>query len=175
MRYHCHAQKRSSRAPGVLLPRVPVGPEVTAARSSTLGADSDRTGRDGANAGFKLGLPFEADEDWDIHIAIPLRGTKDHPLIAKNVVRLHIRPDPDWQWELTSRIADRGEFSESDKKSYRNDLGFPTLGRGNLHAFPDWLRQVREKCGIDFDIEASDIRVGRRRAAAKIVSKWLAD
>ncbi|PDT07119.1 hypothetical protein [Rhizobium sp. M1] len=123
----------------------------------------------------KLGLPFDADEDWDIHIAIPLRGTKDHPLIAKNVVRLHIRPDPDWQWELTSRIADRGEFSESDKKSYRNDLGFPTLGRGNLHAFPDWLRQVREKCGIDFDIEASDIRVGRRRAAAKIVSKWLAD
>jgi len=121
----------------------------------------------------KLGLPFDDDEDWEIHIAIPLRGTEGHPLIAKNVVRLHVRPDPDWQWELSARIAERGEFSESETKNYRNDLGFPVLGRGNLHAFPTWLRQVREKNGLDFDSGAADIRVGRKRAAAKLVAQWL--
>jgi hypothetical protein len=45
---------------------------------------------------------------------------------------------------------------ESEKKTYRNDLGFPVLGCGNLHAFPTWLRQVREKNGLDFDTGAAD-------------------
>ncbi|MGO8499881.1 hypothetical protein AB9F35_00140 [Rhizobium leguminosarum] len=121
----------------------------------------------------KLGLPFGDDEDWEIHIAIPLRGTEGHPLIAKNVVRLQIRPNPDWQWELNARIVERGEFSESETKTYRNDLGFPVLGCGNLHAFPTWLRQVREKNGLDFDTGAADIRVGRKRAAAKLIVQWL--
>ncbi|MGO7616499.1 hypothetical protein ACC689_35225, partial [Rhizobium ruizarguesonis] len=40
----------------------------------------------------RLGLPFCDDEDWEIHIAIPLRGTEGHPLISRNVVRLQIRP-----------------------------------------------------------------------------------
>src|SRR5690606_4094561 len=48
----------------------------------------------------RLGLPFDMDENWDVHISIPLRGTEGSPLIARNVVRLLIRPDPDWQWEL---------------------------------------------------------------------------
>jgi len=121
----------------------------------------------------RLELPFSDDEDWEIHIAVPLRGAEGHPLIAKNVVRLHIRPNPDWQWELNARIAERGEFSESEKKNYRNDLGFPLLGRGNLHAFPTWLRQLREQNGLDFDTGAADIRVGRKRAAAKRITQWL--
>ncbi|MFS8147335.1 hypothetical protein [Rhizobium sp. BR 249] len=121
----------------------------------------------------RLKLPFGEEEDWEIHIAVPLRGTEDHPLIARNAVRLHIRPNPDWEWELSARIAGRGEFSEDEKKSYRNELGFPLLGRGNLHAFPAWLRQLREKNGLDFDIGAADIRVGRKRAAAKLVARWL--
>ncbi|WP_237352711.1 hypothetical protein [Rhizobium leguminosarum] len=121
----------------------------------------------------RLGLPFGDDEDWGIHIAIPLRGTEVHPLIARNVVRLHIRPNPDWQWELSGRIVERGEFSESEKKIYRNDLGLPVLGCGNLYAFPTWLRQVREKNGLDFDTRAADIRVGRKRAAAKLIVQWL--
>ncbi|MBY3246397.1 hypothetical protein [Rhizobium laguerreae] len=121
----------------------------------------------------RLGLPFGDDEDWEIHIAIPLRGTEGHPLIARNVVRMQIRPNPDWQWELNARTIERGEFSESEKKTYRNDLGLPILGRGNLHAFPTWLRQVREKNGLDFDTGAADIRVGRKRAAAKLIAHWL--
>ncbi|MBB2753978.1 UNVERIFIED_ORG: hypothetical protein GGI57_004710 [Rhizobium aethiopicum] len=121
----------------------------------------------------ELGLPFGDDEDWEIHIAIPLRGTEGHPLVARNVVRLHIRPNPDWQWELNARLAERGEFSEDEKKIYRNDLHFPVLGRGNLRAFPAWLRQVREKNGLDFDTGAADIRVGRKRAAAKLVAQWM--
>ncbi|OWV80478.1 hypothetical protein ATY78_07270 [Rhizobium sp. R635] len=121
----------------------------------------------------RLKLPFGEEEDWEIHIAVPLRGTEDHPLIARNAVRLHIRPNPDWEWELSARIAGRGEFSEDEKKSYRNELGFPLLGRGNLHAFPTWLRQLRENNGLDFDIGAADIRVGRKRAAAKLVARWL--
>ncbi|AUW46235.1 hypothetical protein [Rhizobium leguminosarum] len=72
----------------------------------------------------RLGLPFGDDEDWEIHIAVPLRGTEGHPLIAKNVVRLHIRPNRDWQWELSARMAERGEFSESET---------PT---GTISAFP---------------------------------------
>ena len=121
----------------------------------------------------RLGLPFEDDEDWEINVAIPLRGTADHPLIASNVVRLQIRPNPDWEWELTARLAERGEFLESEKKSYRNELGFPVLGRGNLHAFPAWLRKLREENGLDFDTGAADIRVGRKRAAAKLLAQWL--
>ncbi|MGO7171296.1 hypothetical protein AB9F47_30035 [Rhizobium leguminosarum] len=79
-------------------------------------------------------------------------------------------PNPDWQW---ARMAERGEFSESETKNYRNDLCFSVLGRGNLHAFPTWLRQVREKNGLDFDTDAADIRVGRKRAAAKLIAQWL--
>ncbi|UFW81002.1 MULTISPECIES: hypothetical protein [Rhizobium] len=88
-------------------------------------------------------------------------------------MRLQIRPNPDWQWELNARIAERGEFSESEKKTYRNDLGLLLLGCGNLDAFPTWLRQVREKNGLDFDTGAADIRVGRKRAAAKLIAQWL--
>ncbi|MHC2219971.1 hypothetical protein [Rhizobium leguminosarum] len=77
------------------------------------------------------------------------------------------------RWELNARIAERGEFSESEKKTYRNDLGLPILGCGNLHAFPTWLRQVREKNGLDFDTGAADIRVGRKRAAGKLIAQWL--
>lgn len=120
----------------------------------------------------ELGLPFGDDEDWDIHIAIPLRGTEGNPLVARNVVRLHIRPDPDWQWELNARVAERGEFSEDEKKTYRNELGFAALRCGNLHTFPAWLKQVREKNGLDFDTGAADIRVGRKRAA-KLIAEWL--
>ncbi|WP_245485858.1 hypothetical protein [Rhizobium leguminosarum] len=67
----------------------------------------------------------------------------------------------------------RDKVLESEKKTYRNDLGFSVLGCGNLHAFPTWLRQVREKNGLDFDTGAADIRVGSKRAAAKLIAQWL--
>jgi hypothetical protein len=121
----------------------------------------------------KLGLPFTGDEKWEIHIAIPLRGTDDHALLARNVVRLEILPDPNWQWELRVRTADRGEYSENERGSLRNDLKLPTLGKGNLNRFPDWLTRVREH-GFDFDLERANIGVGRKRAAAKLISAWLA-
>lgn len=120
-----------------------------------------------------LKLPFGEDEDWDIYISIPLRGSGEHALIAKNVVKLLIRPDPDWQWEVKVWLEGRGEFSETEAKNYRNDLDLPRIGRGNLHTFPDWLRAVRAQTGLDFDIEAADYRVGRRRAAIKILAEWL--
>jgi hypothetical protein len=122
----------------------------------------------------RLGLPFDADEDWDIHVSIPLRGSGEHPLISRNAVRLHIKPDPDWQWDLSARLSERGNYSESVKKCFQNELDFPTLGSGNLHAFPAWLKQVRETSGLDFDVEAADIRVGRKRAGAKLIAQWLA-
>ncbi|NLS00478.1 hypothetical protein HGP17_26925 [Rhizobium sp. P38BS-XIX] len=121
----------------------------------------------------KLGLPFADDEDWEINIAIPMRGAQGHALIARDVVRLQIRPKPDWQWELRVRTSSRGEFSERERGSSRNDLKIPALGKGNLASFPDWLKQLRHH-DLDFDVDAADIRVGRKRAAAKIVSAWLA-
>lgn len=123
----------------------------------------------------KLELPFDTNEDWEILISIPLRGSKEPSYNTKNAVRLHIRPDPDWQWELRARVSDRGEYSQSEKKTYRNDLDLPVLGSGNLHAFPTWLKRVRDKNGLDFDIEAADIRVGRKRAAVKLIARWLAN
>ncbi|MFC2253932.1 hypothetical protein ACETRX_30160 [Labrys portucalensis] len=122
----------------------------------------------------RLGLPFDAEEDWDIHISIPLRGSEGPALIAKDAVRLHIRPNPDWQWDLSARVSERGRYSESEKRSFQNDLDFPVLGSGNLYAFPAWLKQVRGKSGLDFDVEAADIRVGRKRVAAKLIAQWLA-
>jgi hypothetical protein len=121
----------------------------------------------------RLGLPFGDNEEWEIYIAIPLRGTDGHPLTARDVVRLRIRPNPDWQWELNVRTSKQGEFSENERKIFRNDLRLPPLGNGNLGSFPDWLKRVAE-LGLDFDVNAADIRVGRKRAAAKLVSTWLA-
>ncbi|HEY4202778.1 MAG TPA: hypothetical protein VGM83_19680 [Devosiaceae bacterium] len=95
-------------------------------------------------------------------------------MTARNVAQLHMLPNPDWQWRLSVRIAGRGEFSEDEKKSGRNELGLSGLGRGNLRNFPAWLKQVREKNGFDFDISGADIRVGRKRAAAKQLAQWLA-
>jgi len=120
-------------------------------------------------------LTFDTNEEWEILISIPLRGSKEPAYNTKNAVRLQIRPDPDWQWELRARVSDRGEYSQSEKKTYRNDLDLPVLGSGNLHTFPTWLKQVRDKSGLDFDIEAADIRVGRKRAAIKLISRWLAN
>ncbi|MGB8292457.1 hypothetical protein [Rhizobium ruizarguesonis] len=64
----------------------------------------------------RLGLPFGDEQDWEIHIAIPLRGTEGHPLVAKNVVRLQIRPNPDWQWELSVCASPNAESSRKAKQ-----------------------------------------------------------
>jgi hypothetical protein len=133
-----------------------------------------RNATDSVALAKRLNLPFDADEEWDIFLSIPLRGSMEHALIAKNVVQLRIQPRPDWQWNLSVRLAERGKYIESEKSITQNDLDFPMLGSGNLHAFPTWLKQVRENSGLDFDIEAADIRVGRKRAAAKLISQWLA-
>lgn len=123
-----------------------------------------------------LGLPFTADEDWEILISIPLRGSDRPALIAKDRVCLRIRRDPDWQWTLDLSLSGRGEVSESDSRRMftPNRLGIPPLGCGNLQGFPAWLRQLRAEAGLDFDIEAADIRLGRKRSAAKVVAQWLA-
>ena len=121
----------------------------------------------------KLCLPFEEDEEWQILIVIPLRGSEGPALIARDAVRLHIRPDPDWQWQLSARVSARGAFSESEKTCFRNDLALPTLGRGNLHDFPAWLQRIRTESGLDFDTASADIRVGRKRTAAKRIAQWL--
>ncbi|MBP1881705.1 hypothetical protein A6R70_24585 [Agrobacterium rubi] len=127
-----------------------------------------------ADLARKLGLPFDESEHWEIYISIGLRGSDESPLIAGNVVRLRMSPDPDRQWNLTVRLNERGELSESEEKCYRNDLGLPALGPGNLDRFPIWLKRVREDYGLDFDAETADIRVGRKRAAAKLILKWIA-
>ncbi|WP_337268731.1 hypothetical protein [Oryzifoliimicrobium ureilyticus] len=137
--------------------------------------DRERARREkteGAALARALKLPF-GDEDWEIYLAIPLRGETRPASISGNAAMLQIRPNPDRQWELRVRLSARGEFSESDAKVFRNELDLPQLGRGNLHAFPQWLRNVREKKGFDFDLEAADIRVGRKRAAAKLIAQWL--
>ncbi|MCZ7450285.1 hypothetical protein O8B93_22125 [Agrobacterium rhizogenes] len=121
----------------------------------------------------ELGLPFEATEDWEIYVSIPLREMKENAPIGNDLVRLQIRPDPDWQWELCVRISGYDEFSENDSKVFRNDLRLEPLGAGNLAAFPEWLKKARTESGLDFDTEAADIRVGRKRAAAKLVRQWL--
>ncbi|MFV0333309.1 MAG: hypothetical protein ACK5JR_04480 [Tropicimonas sp.] len=121
-----------------------------------------------------LDLPFADDEDWEIQIAIPLRGTTGSPLNAPDVVRLRIGPNPDWQWELNVYLKGRGQFTETHEKGLGNDGGLPRLGAGNLRAFPAWLRQIRERNGLDFDTAAADIFVGRKRSAIPRLAGWLA-
>lgn len=112
-----------------------------------------------------LGLPFGEDETWTIHIAIPLRGSTEKPLIAPSSVHLQIRPEPEWQWDMAVRIAKRGQFTETERKISRNDLGLSDLGHSNPRTFPQWLSKVRQHHDFDFDTGAADIRVGRNRAA----------
>lgn len=119
-----------------------------------------------------LGLSFAGDEGWEITIALPLRGSAERPLIARNVLHLHLRPDPDWQWQVSLRLVDRGQFTETERKIIRNDLELTGLGAGGLHRFPDWLHHLRDK-GMDFDVAAAEIRVGRHRAATKLIATWL--
>lgn len=121
-----------------------------------------------------LQLPFEDGEDWMINIAIGLRNATGAPLIAPTNVQLVVRPEPDWQWELSVTVDRKRKLSESERGVLRNDLRSPPLGRGNLESFPQWLRQVRERNGLDFDAETADIRVGRSRSAAKLIARWLA-
>ena len=123
----------------------------------------------------ELELNFNADEDWTIYISIPLRGSQKSALIAPTVVKVTMRPEPDYQWELMVKVEGRGMMSEREKYGIsQNDLNLPGLGRGNLRTLPQWLQQIRERYALDFDVEAADIRVGRNRSTVKLLAEWLA-
>lgn len=60
-------------------------------------------------------------------------------MIAQNMVRLVIRSDPDWQWELRARLLERGGYFENEKKIVQNDLDLPPLGAAISMPFqPGW-------------------------------------
>lgn len=120
-----------------------------------------------------LNVPFAKDEIWAINIDRALRGAATHTRARRDVLRLEIRLDPDWQWHLLIELEARGRFSERETGVTQNDLHLPGLGHGKLHALPQWLARLREEHGIDFDAATAKVRVGRNRAAAKLLTRWL--
>ena len=122
----------------------------------------------------KLGLPFGADEDWEIAMSIPLVAEAEQDDDEDCSVDLYIWPDPDGQWDIKAQLGDLGRYSESDSEVIRNDGDIPALGAGNLEAFPTWLAQLQERHGLRADLDDARIYVGRKRAAVKLLKRWLA-
>lgn len=116
----------------------------------------------------RLGLPFDDDEDWRASVTItPAGDAPDADLF------LSMSPDPDNPWRIGITHPTRGRFSEWDGRVTQNDPGFPGLGAGNLGDLPAWLRTLRDKHGVAFDLEAANIHAGRKRQAAKRIAEWL--
>ncbi|QEI06448.1 hypothetical protein FXN63_11855 [Pigmentiphaga aceris] len=120
-----------------------------------------------------LNLPFGDDEDWRIHIVLQRDSNPDKRSYAPDL-SLEIAPEPDYPWRLRVE-TEAGQYSEWAGHVTQNDLGITALGAGQLHAFPAWLTSMRDKHGLNFVLaEPGDIRCGRKRAAAKLIEKWLA-
>lgn len=141
-------------------------------------ADLERARRAATEAGAlaqRLDLPFEADQDWAIHIRLALRSLPSGPAANGDAVVLNISANTDRPWDLFVELGWKRPFSERARGVIRNDLNLPSLGAGNLHRFPQWLARLRAEHGFDADLAAAKIQVGRKRAAVKPIAAWLAD
>jgi hypothetical protein len=142
-----------------------------AARLAALYA-ARREATEAARLAQTLALPFNAQEDWQIQIAIPQEGSSKSPFLAPNLT-LAMRPLPDREWNIWLKDRDDHGFTEHTGIVTRNDGAIPALGRGNLANFPAWLRKLRDEHGLAFEVARAEIKCGTKRAAAKIVARWL--
>ena len=143
-----------------------------AARLSVLEAER-RDATDSVAWARSLSLPFAPDEDWVVRIALHEERNPRKLSYQPDLV-LEIRPDPTWPWHLRINTG-RGRFSEWAGEVAQNDMGLDPLGPGKLLSFPQWLRSTREKHGLSFVLaDGKNISCGRKRTAAKIVARWLA-
>ncbi|MCF3932113.1 hypothetical protein L1787_01630 [Acuticoccus sp. M5D2P5] len=118
-----------------------------------------------------LGLPFEADEDWSIRIALYEAGATKRPVNPD--LSITMRPHPTRAWEILLRYPGIGRYSECDGKVYSNEADLVPLGKGNLGRLPEWLKEESARLGLIFPIEAAQISVGRKRSAISILKRWL--
>ncbi|MCU5783671.1 hypothetical protein MA04_02971 [Alcanivorax balearicus MACL04] len=138
-------------------------------------ADLYRTRREAtesATLARSLNLPFDPDEDWQVSIRLAQEGTDGLSWRPPNLA-LTLMPEPDLDWDIRIIDAKGRHFSERCKGILRNDMDMDGLGAGNLARFPDWLRALRERHGIAYDITQADVRAGRKRSAGRLIQGWL--
>ncbi|MBP0577995.1 hypothetical protein J8I29_01620 [Labrys sp. LIt4] len=115
-----------------------------------------------------LDLPFEEGEDWIVSIAAPATG---HTAWYKPPnLKLEFRADADYDWSLQ---LNAGQFRLSERDGYLSDNvgGLPSLGR--LADFPAWLHGIEKSHGLRFDLAKGRIFCGKKRSAAKLITRWI--
>ncbi|MGQ4273698.1 hypothetical protein [Terrihabitans sp. B22-R8] len=117
-----------------------------------------------------LDLDLADEFDWTISISVAEQGSERSPHLAPHL-RLSVRSEPDFEWEVEFTHSTLGRYSESPKKVYRNDAGVKPLHR--LDAFPSWLRDIAEASGAVFDVDNIAVLAGRKRSVAKRVIEWV--
>ncbi|TDR93593.1 hypothetical protein [Enterovirga rhinocerotis] len=133
--------------------------------------EAARSGRtESAALAATLNLPFAEGEDWVVDIKAPAPGHT--AWYNPPHVTLTFRPDPDHDWQL-QLVAGTHRFSEWSGHVTQNDGGLEPLGKGNLAAFPAWLRRVRDEHGLVFDFSKGRISCGKKRSAAKLLLTWI--